>query len=236
MGLPQLSHPTFSLILPSTKQEVRFRPFVVREEKILLIAQSSGDPTDVVKAIKQVVSNCIIDRNVDVENFTTFDLEYFFIKLRAKSVNSIVKLSYKDAEDGNIYDVEVDLDGIEVTGDVETEKNVSTGTDSGIVLRYPKLSIMRDVEGITDPVEFAFAVVASCIDKIYVGDEVHKVSDYSTAEVQEFLDSLDVATYEQIQRFVDQMPKLHYIVSYTNSNGKKVDITLSTLTDFFTLG
>ena len=236
MGLPIVAHPTFSLILPSTKEKVEFRPFLVKEEKILLIAMSSEDQADIVRAIKQVISNCIITPSVSVDKFTTFDLEYFFIKLRAKSVQNIITLSYKDNEDQKIYDVEVNLDEVEVKQEAEVNSRIDITPTSGIVLRYPRLSIMDAVESINDPVEFNFAIMQACIDCIYDGDKVFKTTDFTTAEVQQFLDNLDVKTYQSIQAFIEAMPRVEHTIGYTNSNGKEVKITLKTLTDFFTLG
>lgn len=236
MGLPKLEHPTFSLILPSTKKRVNFRPFLVREEKILLIAQASEDKSDIVKAIKQVVQNCITDDDVNVNDFTTFDLEYFFIKLRARSVQNIIKLSYKDKDDKKIYDVEVNLDEIEVQEKQEVKNTIELSPTSGILMRYPKVSITDDLEKITDPVEFNFSIVQACIECVYDGDKIYKLADHTKEEVKEFINSLDVKTYQAIQTFIDAMPSIEHVVSYKNSKGKEVRIVLRTLTDFFSLG
>lgn len=236
MGLPVISHPTFSLVLPSTGQTVTFRPFLVKEEKILLVAQASEDRADIVRAIKQVISNCLIEPKIDVNDFTTFDLEYFFIKLRAKSVQNIITLSYKDNEDNNVYEVEVDLDQVDVIKPEGVESNIEITSTSGITLKYPTMRLMDDVEHIDSAVDFNFAVMLACIELYYVGDNVYKIKDYSKAEAAEFLESLDVATYQKIQKFVEAMPRLEHTVSYTNTNGREVKITLKTLTDFFTLG
>lgn len=231
-----ISHPTFTLELPSTGKKISYRPFLVKEEKILLIAQASDDQADIVKAIKQVVSNCIIDPGIDVEKFTTFDLEYFFIKLRAKSVQNIITLSYKDMEDNRVYDVEVNLDEVEVIRPAEVDNIVKIDDNTGIVLQWPRLSIMSDVEKITDPAEFNFAIVQACIESVYDGDSVYNMSNFSREEVQEYLDNLDVTTYMKIQQFIEAMPRVEHVIGYTNSLGRDVKITLKTLTDFFSLG
>lgn len=236
MGLPLIQHPVFSLTLPSTQQKINFRPFLVKEEKILLIAQASGDQGDIVRAIKQVITNCITDESVNVENFTTFDLEYFFIKLRAKSVQNIITLSYKDNDDGKIYDIEVDLNEVEVVTDKIATNKIETSPTSGIVLRYPQISIMSSVESINDPVEFNFAIMQACIESVYDGDSLYKTSNFTRDEVREYLDALDVKTYQNIQQFIEAMPRVEHTIGYTNSNGKEVKIILKTLTDFFTLG
>ena len=236
MKLPSVSHPTFSLSLPSTGELITYRPFLVKEEKILLIAQSSEDQADVVRAIKQVIANCIVEPRVDVNDFTTFDLEYFFIKLRARSVQNVIKLQYRDNEDQNVYDVEVDLDQIEITKPEGASTKIEISPESGIVLKYPTMKIMDEVESIDSPVDFNFAIMQSCIECYYEGDRVYKFSEFPKAEVQEFLEGFDIPTYQKLQDFIDSMPRIEHTVSYTNSNGKKVDITLRTLTDFFSLG
>ena len=236
MGLPILKHPTFSLVLPSSQQTVVFRPFLVKEEKILLVAQAGGDQADIVRAIQQVISNCIVTEGIDVENFTTFDLEYFFIKLRSKSVQNIIELQYKDNEDQKIYTVEVDLDQVEVVKDKEAKSKIEITATSGLNLRYPRLSIMDDVKNLDNAVDFNFAIMQACIETIYDGDTVYNPSDFSSDELKEYIDSLDVKTYQNIQLFIEAMPRVEHVVQYTNSNGKEVKITLKTLTDFFTLG
>lgn len=236
MGLPIQQHPTFSLTLPSSQQTIIFRPFLVKEEKILLIAQSGGDQAEIVRAIKQVISNCITSEGVDVNSFTTFDLEYFFIKLRAKSVQNVIELQYKDNDDEKIYTVEVDLDLVEVKRDREASDKVEITPTSGIYLHYPRLSIMDDVKDIDNAVDFNFAIMQACIKSIYDGDVTYNPADFSADELREYLDSLDVKTYQNIQAFIEAMPRVEHIVQYTNSNGKEVKIVLKTLTDFFTLG
>jgi len=236
MGLPIQQHPTFSLTLPSSQQTIIFRPFLVKEEKILLIAQSGGDQAEIVRAIKQVISNCITSEGVDVNSFTTFDLEYFFIKLRAKSVQNVIELQYKDNDDEKIYTVEVDLDLVEVKRDREASDKVEITPTSGIYLHYPRLSIMDDVKDIDNAVDFNFAIMQACIKSIYDGDVTYNPANFSADELREYLDSLDVKTYQNIQAFIEAMPRVEHIVQYTNSNGKEVKIVLKTLTDFFTLG
>lgn len=236
MGLPIISHPTFSLILPSTKQKIEFRPFLVKEEKILLVAQASGEQLDIVRAIKQVISNCIVTPGVDVEEFATFDLEYFFIKIRSKSVQNIVKLSYRDNEDQKVYDVEVNLDDIEVVQQKETSSRIKVDENHFINLKYPRLSLMSQMEQIDNPIDFNFAIMQSCIDTVEYNNEVLHLSDHSIDEAKQYLDSLDVPAYQEIQSFIDAMPQIRHTVSYTNSNGKEISITLNSLTDFFSLG
>ncbi len=236
MGLPVIQHPVFTLTLPSTKQTVNFRPFLVKEEKMLLVAQSSGEASDIIRAVKQVVANCILTESINVDDFTTYDLEYFFIKLRSKSVQNVIKLTYRDRDDDKLYEVEVDLETVEVKQQEEIINKVEIDDKSGILLRYPRVNILNGAENIENGVDFNFFILHACIDKIYNEGVTHDPSEFSKEELQTFVESLSVPVYQQIQKFIDAMPRVEHVVSYTNSNGKKVEIVLKTLTDFFTLG
>lgn len=235
MGLPVIQHPVFNLTLPSTQQKIHFRPFLVKEEKILLIAQSSGEQADVLQAVKQVITNCITDPDVNVNDFTTYDLEYFFIKLRSKSIQNIIKLIYRDNEDDQLYDVQVDLEEVEVKKGPDISDVLEVNDRTKIKLKHPRISLMNQAEEL-DGVDFNFFIVQSCIDKIIVDDIGHDPSIYSLAELTEFVDNLPVPAYQHIQQYIESMPKIEHEVKYTNSTGKEVRIVLRTLTDFFTLG
>lgn len=236
MSLPKISHPTFTLELPSTGQKITYRPFLVKEEKVLLIAQQSENQAESLRAIRQVIQNCILSDGVDVNDFATFDLEYFFIQLRSKSVNNIVKLSYRDKDDQKVYDFEVDLEDIKLTSPAKTSNVVEVSDNLGIRLRYPRVDLMEKVDQVESPAEFVFLLLKNCMYEIFDDKNTFKVSEYSDEEVDEFINSLDVKSYQKVQEFFDSIPKLEHVLSYTNSNGKDVKITLNTLSDFFTLG
>lgn len=236
MRLPVIQHPVFTLTLPSTQQTVQFRPFLVKEEKILLIAQSSGDQADILRAVKQVIANCIVSDNVNVDDFTTYDLEYFFIKLRSKSIQNVIKLVYRDSQDEELYDVFVDLEEVEVKKGADVPDTFEITDGYKVKLRHPRVNIIDQTKNIEDGVDFNFFIVQSCIDKIIVNDIAHDVTQYSHEELAEFIETLPVPAYQHIQQFVDAMPKLEHEIKYTNSKGTEVKITLRTLTDFFSLG
>jgi hypothetical protein len=236
MGLPVIQHPTFTLTLPSTKQIVQYRPFLVKEEKILLIAQASGEQTDILRAVKQVVANCILSLGINIDDFTTYDLEYFFIKLRSKSVQNVIKLTYRDNEDEQLYDVEVDLESVEVTYPEEVSNEISISDQVSLKIRHPRVNLINDAESISEGVDFNFFIIQSCIDKICAEGVEHDPRTYSKEELFEFVESLPVNAYQQIQEFIDAMPRIQHEIQYTNSKGRVVKIVLRTLTDFFTLG
>lgn len=235
MPLPKLSHPTFELVVPSTKQKIRYRPFLVKEEKILLIAQQSGEAKDIAFAVKQVLQNCCLD-DVNVDSFTTFDIEYYFIKLRAKSVNSIVSLRYRDLEDNKIYDFDVDLEQIEVTFNPDHSNEVVVNETTKIVLGYPKMELLGSLEKSENETDLAFEILRKCIDKIVYNGEEFSTKDETEKEIDEFIMSLDVNTFNQVQKFFNTMPKLKHEIVYKNSLGNERKITLQDLNDFFTLG
>lgn len=234
--LPKISHPTFSLTLPSTGQQIIYRPFLVKEEKILLIAQQAQDPIETIRAIKIVIQNCIITENIQVDDFATFDLEYFFLKLRSKSVNNIVTLSFKDNDDNQIYDFEIDLEQVELKVPEKHDNSIQVNDEIVIKLRYPRLEVMEQVRLIDNPTDFVFLLLKNCLHQIQYNGKLINTDQYSNEEVDEFINSLDLNTYQKIQNFFDSIPKLEHILTYTNSNNKEVKIVLNTLNDFFTLG
>ena len=235
MALPKLSHPTFELEIPSTKQKIRYRPFLVKEEKILLIAQSSEDPKEIIYAVKQVLQNCSLDQ-IDIDDLTTFDIEYFFIKLRSKSVNNIVNLRYKDLEDEKIYEFEVDLDGIEIEYNKDHQKTINVSQNTILNLKYPKMNMINSLEKIENETDLVFEILRSCLDTIVHDSQVIEVSNYSREEIDEFILSMDVSSFNKVQEFFNTMPKLKHEIVYTNSLGNQRKIILQSLNDFFQLG
>ena len=235
MKLPQIKHPTFSITLPSTKKEVRYRPFLVKEEKILLFAQQSNESKDIIHAIKQIVSNCIITEGVDVEQFTTYDIEYFFIQLRAKSVNDEVKLNYIDNEDKKQYSFDVNLNDVKVIYPDGHDPHIVITETTSITLKEPVFSVLEAMKATTES-ELAYEAVAKCIQKIEAEGQVYDLADFSEEEVMDFVQSLDVITFQKIQQFFDTMPRLEYVIKYKNSLDNDRQIVLNSLNDFFTLG
>ena len=159
-----------------------------------------------------------------------------FLKLRARSVNNVVEILYKDAEDEKEYKFSINLDDVEVTMPKKSEKNIKINKKSGIVMKYPNLSIVDQIKDFKDEMEFLNFFIIKCIDEIYDENDVYPASEQTDEELQEFIDNLDVKTFDKIREFMENMPKLEHVITYTNSLGKEKKITLSTLNDFFTLG
>jgi hypothetical protein len=242
MALPKIKIPLFDVTIPSTKKDAKFRPFLVKEEKILLIAQSGGSKREMVNSLKQVINNCVTmldGTDVDVDTLTTFDLEYIFLKIRSKSVENIVKLKYLDHEDEKEYEFEVRLDDIAIKYTPDHSNKVKINDDIGIVLRYPTASIINTFDKEEDEdlseTEISIAMVKHCIDKIYDKEQVYLVSECAPGELDEFIDSMNVKAFEGIQKFFESMPTMYHKIEYTNSKGTARVIELTTLDDFFTL-
>lgn len=234
--LPKIKHPTIALKVPSTGKEVVFRPFLVGEEKILLMAKQAEDPSEIFRACKQVINNCAIDKNFDIDRLAIFDLEWIFLQLRAVSVNNIVELQYKDGEDEEIYKFEVDLKQIEVLFPENQSKKIEVSDEVGLVMKYPAASLLTDKEYLESDQNAYYELVIRCIDKIYDGEEVHDPSNYTKEELEQFLDQCGLKTFEKISQFIDNMPKVYHKLTYTNKKGTARTIELQALTDFFTLG
>lgn len=234
MPLPKIDQPLFDATIPSSGRKIVFRPFLVKEEKLLLIAQQ-GESMEMVRAIKQVLQNCIQD-DIDIDDLTTFDLEYLFLKLRAKSVNNIAKLAYRDNEDDKVYEFEVDLDTIEVTFSENIETKIKITDTVGITMKYPSASITDKMGEFENEVQLMTFFVTNCIDTVYDEENVYLLSDYTDQEIAEFLDSLNVATFEKIRNFFESMPRLYHKIEYQNSLGNTRTIELTNIRDFFMWG
>jgi hypothetical protein len=234
MSLPKQTHPLFSAEIPSTKKTIRFRPFTAREEKILLIAKQSDEETDIMGAIKQVVNNCVVTEGFDVDKLTIFDLEMLFIKTRIMSVSNIATVSFKDNSDGKVYHFDVDLEKVKVIWPIDKPPTISLGEDIGLTLRWPLADLYTDMQLLeSEGPEALEQLIAKCIQKIFKGDETFDPSTYTTEEVVEFVNDIASKPFEEIRKFFEDMPRLQYIIEYTNSKGEPRRIELSALTDFF---
>lgn len=233
MPLPKIDQPLFEVKIPSSGKKVLFRPFLVKEEKLLLIAQQSGEDTDVIRAIKQILNLCVETEAFDVDRLTTFDLEYLFLKLRSKSVNNIVKLSYRDNEDNQIYNFELDLDTIEIELPENVESNIKISDSLTMAMKYPSASITDKITQFDSEVELMTFFIINCIDSIITPEEIFDANDYSDKELEEFIDQLPVSSFEKIREFFEAMPKLYHKIEYKNSEGNDRSIELNSLKDFF---
>jgi hypothetical protein len=233
MALPKIDYPLYNIEVPSLKKEYKFRPFLVKEEKILLMAKESENSADSLAAIKQVVNNCLID-NIDINKLAIFDLEYIFLKLRAVSVDNNVKLSFKDSEDNKVYDFDINLDDVKLTFPEKIEKIIKIGDTTGITMRYPSASLYDDKEFLSLEKDYMFELIIRCIENVFDGDEVYDIKDYKKKEIEDFLENLNIKTFEAINNFLTNVPRIEYVIEYKNSLDMERKITLNSLNDFFT--
>ena len=230
MALPIMKHPTFELTVPSTKSILKYRPFLVKEEKILLLAQGSNQTKDLISAVKQIVSNCVIEGDIDVDKAPTFDLEYIFLKLRANSVSDIAKFTLTE-EGGEQSKIEIDLNQVEIQHTENHSNIVDLGNGVHLEMRYPTYTTLSNLKN-TNAVDVTFEMIEKCIDKVIQGEEVMELKDFSKADVKEFLDSLTSQNFRDIQAFFDGIPKLQHTVEYKVGKEKK-SRTFTGLADFF---
>jgi|TARA_R110000803_G_scaffold43645_1_gene92926 hypothetical protein len=237
MALPILETQSFDLTLPSADVKVKFRPFLVKEEKVLLQALESEDQKQVVNALKEIVSACTFGTLV-VDDLPTFDLEYIFLNIRAKSVGEVAKLKILCPDDKKTYaDVEVDLTKIEVQVDDSHTNNIVVDKDKkiGIIMKYPTLSAVDPSMDFTkEQTNKIFDLIANSIYQIYEGDKIYNTTDYTKEELNKFIESLSTTAFSDIQNFYTTMPKLIHEIEVENPKTKvKSNVTLQGLTDFF---
>lgn len=233
MALPKIDLPLNELTLPSNQQKVMYRPFTVKEEKILLVAAEAQDALVEMTAIKQVVNNCLFD--VAIEDISMLDLEFVFLKLRATSVNNTAKFNINDPDTGESIPVEFDLDTIEILRDPEHTKEVKVNDDLVLYLKYPNINDFMKIIGMeaTDPL-VNYVIMVSCLDTLATEDEVHSFSDYDEAEIAAFMDNMSGDIVKKISKFFETMPKLKQELQYTNSNGDEKTFVIEGMRSFFT--
>ena len=231
--LPKLETPTYSAVLPSTGEQVEYRPFLVKEEKILMIAQESNDNSAMMKALRNIIKACTFNK-VNPSKCTTYDIEYLFLKLRAVSVGETAELQFKCEECGEFNTVEINLNDIElVYPDENPETDIKLTENVGIKLKPVSVDDVETLSDINNPKNFTKAI-AAVIDVIYDQENVYKVSDTSEKEVLEFIDNLSHTHLEKIQNFIEKQPQLKYTVEYTCSKcGHENKVELIGMQSFF---
>lgn len=237
MALPKISAPTFELTQPSTGAKLHFRPFLVKEEKILLMAKESKEPSDVFNAIKQIINNCVQEDRFDVDKCTIFDMEYIFIKIRSLSIGNEVSFKVVDSDDQFEYEIEVDLNEVEIQFPEGTvDRKVPIDGNTGIMLKWLSPSISEQIAKAESESEINYITVMNAIESVYDEDSVYAWDENTESEKNEFLEGLPVQIYRDIEAFLNQTPKIEHIVTYQNSLGTEKKVVFRTLDDFFTLG
>jgi RNA binding exosome subunit len=238
MPLPKISTPTYELELPSTEQTIKYRPFLVREEKLLVLALETEDTKQITNAIKTVIKNCIETKGIKVESLPTFDIEYLFLNIRGKSVGEEIEVNIicPDDEETSVP-VKINLDEIQVQKNEGHTNKIKIDDKIMMEMKYPSLEqfIKSNFDFNSDSqMEQSFDLISSCIDKIYTEDEVWVASDVTKKELTDFLEQMNSSQFKEIEKFFETMPKLSHKVKVKNPNTKvESEVTLEGLSSFF---
>ena len=238
MPLPKIATPVYELELPSTGKTIEYRPFLVKEEKVLVIALESEDTKQITTAIKNVIKNCIRTKGVKVEDLPTFDIEYLFLNIRGKSVGEEIEVNVTCPDDGETQvPVTINLDDIEVQKNDEHSNRIKVDNSIMMEMKYPSLDqFIKNNFDFNDKsaMDQSFELIASCIESICSEEEVWAIADCSKKEVTEFLESMNSSQFKGIEQFFETMPKLSHKISVTNPKTKvESEVVLEGLASFF---
>ncbi len=238
MPLPKIATPTYELELPSTGEIIKYRPFLVKEEKLLVIALESEDTKQITTAIKSVIKSCVLTKGIKVEQLPTFDIEFLFLNIRGKSVGEELEVNVICPDDGETQvPVTINLDDIQVQKNEEHNKQVKLDDNLMMEMKYPSLeqfikSNFDFSEG--NQMDQSFQLIGTCIDKIYSEEEVWAAADCTKKEVNDFLDSMNSSQFKGIEKFFETMPKLSHTVTVKNPETKvESEVVIEGLASFF---
>ena len=236
MPLPTIATPTYELTLPSTGKKIKYRPFLVKEQKALMIAQESDDEKKNFETTSQLINACTFNK-VNAATSPVFDVEYIFIKLRAKSVGEVSKLKLLCPDDKKTYaDVELDLNEVKVQVGEDHTNKIELGNGMGLIMKYPTIDSFSEVGAQNITGSNMLDVIGSCILQIYEngGEKVYETKDQTQKEISEFIEQMNTEQFQSVQNFFNTMPKLKHEVSFKNPKTKKMNkVTLTGLNDFF---
>ena len=240
MPLPTITTPTYELSLPSTGKKIKYRPFLVKEEKILILALETRDQNQITNAVKDVLKKCVITRGIKIDDLPTFDIEYLFLNIRAKSIGEDINMIVTCPDDKKTeVDVTVYVDEIKVIKSKEHVKDITLDKDMTLRMKYPSLNQFIETNFDTEEesqttVDKTFQLIADCMDTVYTKEDAWDSKDYSPNERLEFIEQLSSKQFKQVEKFFATMPKLSHTIEVTNPNTKKKSkIVLEGLADFF---
>ena len=238
MPLPTISTPTYELTLPSSDKKIKYRPFLVKEEKILILAMESEDTKQIARSIKDVITKCILSRGIKVEKLSTFDIEYLFLNIRGKSVGEHIEVMVTCPDDGKTQvPMSINIDSIKVQKNDEHDKDIKLDDTYTLRMKYPSLAeftktnfgSMNEMK-----VDDTFELIASCIDQVYSEEESWSHQECTKKELSDFIESLNSNQFKLVEKFFETMPKLSHTVKVTNPNTKvESEIKLEGLQSFF---
>ena len=236
MALPQVKTPTYELVVPSTDEKLKYRPFLVKEEKILMIAMEGGEQSGIIEATKEIVKSCTFGK-FDTSKAPIFDVEYIFLNIRAKSVGEISTVNLRCLDDKETFvPTEIDLTKVEVEMNKDHTNKIELSEEMGMIMTYPTLDSFSEYEGTVVNASNMIDIIASCVSQIYdkKGEDVYEAKDSTKQELIDFVEQLNSKQFADVQAFFDTMPKLTHTVKIKNPKTKKEsEITLSGLNDFF---
>lgn len=234
MALPKIDLPIFEVIVPHSGESVKMRPFTVKEEKVLLVAQEAEDASAELIAMKQVLGNCLID--VDVDNLPLFELEFLLLQLRARSVDNLITFNVSDPDTNEAVTLELKVDEIDITipEGHAMSKEVKLNDNYNLFLKYPSIDAFGVITTMDpeDPL-INYYIMRECLDKVASEDEIDNFSDYTSEEIDAFMEDLPGAVLQKIVKFFETMPKLRHEIKYTNSEGKEQTFVVEGTRSFF---
>ena len=238
MPLPKIATPSYELELPSTGETIQYRPFLVKEEKLLVIALESEETKQITTAIKTVIKNCILTKNIKVESLPTFDIEYLFLNIRGKSVGEELEVNIICPDDGETQvPVKINLDDIQVQKNENHTNKIKVDSAIMMEMKYPSLDqFIKSNFDFNDKnaMDQSFELIGSCIDKIYTKDEVWSTSDVTKKELSDFLESMNSSQFKEIEKFFETMPKLSHTIQVKNPVTEiESEVVLEGLASFF---
>ena len=238
MPLPTISTPTYELTLPSSDKKIKYRPFLVKEEKILILAMESEDTKQIARSIKDVITKCILSRGIKVEKLSTFDIEYLFLNIRGKSVGEHIEIMVTCPDDGKTQvPMSINIDSIKVKKNDDHNKDIKLDDTYTLRMKYPSLAEFTKTNFGTMnemKVDDTFELIASCIDQVYSEEESWSHQECTKKELSDFIESLNSNQFKMVEKFFETMPKLSHTVKVTNPNTKvESDIKIEGLQSFF---
>lgn len=234
MSLPKIDVPVFECYLHSLGKKVKFKSFTVKEEKILLVTKEDNDLRKTVEAIRQVMNNCLITK-VDLDKLAFFDFEFLFLNIRSKSIGDVIPISIVDTEEGQSYNVSVNIDEVKLRENESHSKNIKLTDKVGLIMKYPSMLDVLDItnQDVSVDDDGAFEIIKKCIDSVYEGESVHSLADETKEEVDAFFNSLTSDQFNKLQQFFDTMPRLRHEIKYKNKSGEDRTYVLEDVSDFF---
>ena len=238
MPLPKIATPTYELVLPSTGKTIKYRPFLVKEEKILILALESEDTKQITNAIKTILKSCISTRGIKVEDLPTFDIEYIFLNIRGKSVGESIEVLVTCPDDGETQvERKIYIDEIQVEKDEKHSPDIKLDHSLTLRMKYPSLNefVQNNFSASDDnTLQASMDIIASCIDVVYSEDESWAAADCTKKELSEWLETLNTSQFKEVETFFETMPKLTHKVMVTNPNTKvESEVVMEGLTSFF---